>query len=695
MRSGRILCFGRCLLRTALVFGIAVQAEDAEPELTPAEMFEGGAETYENWIEFSTGALLTRGNRAQAEQRHRFADGVFGGLQDFHYQRELDDETMFAIDGRAMFDLNDYRLSLELVREETGFIRFMHREYRTWSNADGGFYRPGDVYYPFPGRGLELDRGEISFEAGLTLEGIPKITFRYTRLYREGEKGSTIWGLTHPVRTEVTRGIAPSFYRIDEERDILALDATHQFDQTEIGIGLRYETGTLNNARYVTQFPGEPVARHLTDREGTSYDMFSVHGFTETWVKENLLFSSGFLFNKLESDISGSRVYGDDFDVGHAPNALNDLGYIDLDGAARKNEYVLNLNLMFMPIEHLTLVPSIRVLREDWEADSSGIGTRGIRSEFFSSRSNRDLLDVRERLDLRYSGVTNWVFSLRGEWTQGEGKLNERGGLSQIQGTGVPPVLRRTEDERSFQKYTAGARWYAHPRVTLDFGGYYKRNEYDYDHQIDSTPNDGFNRYPAYLSMQNFETLDGNVRLTLRPLSSVSLVTRYEYQVSTIDTQPDPSSGLARLETSEMTSHILAQNIGWSPWSRLYLQAGLNYVVSETKTPASELTQAVLDAQNNYWTLTLASRFVLDDKTDLNLSYFYYESDSYKDNSFAGLPLGAESTEHGVTASIVRRLTENLRLKVKYGYFRYDDVTFGRNRNYEAHALFSTIQYRF
>jgi len=49
----------------------------------------------------------------------------------------------------------------------------------------------------------------------------------------------------------------------------------------------------------------------------------------------------------------------------------------------------------------------------------------------------------------------------------------------------------------------------------------------------------------------------------------------------------------------------------------LCLQAGFNYVVSETKTPTSDYTQAVLNSQNNYWTVTFDSSVVVDDKTDL------------------------------------------------------------------------------
>ena len=54
----------------------------------------------------------------------------------------------------------------------------------------------------------------------------------------------------------------------------------------------------------------------------------------------------------------------------------------------------------------------------------------------------------------------------------------------------MPPIDRNTEIDRFFQKYSAGARWYPARRLTLDAGGYYKRNEYNYDHTLDSTPND-------------------------------------------------------------------------------------------------------------------------------------------------------------------------------------------------------------
>jgi len=670
------------------------EKEEAEEKPTPEEIFEGGTESFANWVEVSAGGYFLDGSKAQFQQRQRTEDKAFGGVQDFHYQQGLGKDTTMAVDGTGIFDNHDYKLSLDFTREKLGFLRFNFENFRTWYNGDGGYYSPGDVFYSLSDDALALDRGEFSMEAGLTWKNVPPLTFRYTHRYREGEKSSTVWGPTHPlgVGTTLVRGLSPSFYDIDETADIFELEGKHRIKKTDLGLGIRYETGDLDNARKMTFWPGEPEQRKVTDRDDTSYDLFNVHAFTETWIKTNIFFSSGFSYADLDNSYSGSRIYGDDFDVGYAPNALNGLGYQDMSGDARKHEYVLNLNLFTIPLRDLTLVPSVRVMREDWDADSSAIQTSGVNppSGFIDSDTDADLLDVRERLELRYSGVTNWVLYARGEWTQGEGNLEENGGLGL-----TPTIQRETEDSRFFQKYSLGGRWYPHRRVTLDVGGYYKNNNYDYDHDLDSTANNSGNRYPAYLAMQNFETLDGNVRLTLRPHQKVSLMTRYEYQNSTIDTKPAGISGLGEVESSDMTTHIIAQNVTWSPWSRLYLQAGFNYVISETKTPASDVTQAILDAQNNYWTLNFSSGFVLDDKTDLNLSYFYYSSDNYDDNSSVGMPYGMEAQEHGITATLVRRLTAHLRLTLRYGFFHYEEATSGGNNDYQAHLVSTGLQYRF
>ena len=694
----RGLWWGHCVTGASLlVCGATARAGDTNNLLTAGQMFEGGTNTFNNWVELSAGGLLTTGNKAQAQQRSRLNDGAFGGISDLHFQQNVATNTVLSIDGHALFDVHDYKLSLDLRKEDLGFLRFNYENFRTWDKGAGGFYPPTGLQYTLPDDELTLDRGAVSFEAGLSVKNVPKVTLKYTHGYRDGEKSSTVWGPVHPTATTAVRSLYPGLYDIDEKTDAVQLDATYRVKATDIGAGFRYEHGSLNDALKTTFWPGEPAERKVTDQQDNSYDLLSVHAYTETWIKKNLFLSTGFLFANVDNNFSGSRIYGDDFDVRYTANPTNGLGYVDLYGGSHQQEYVLNLNLMAIPFTNFTIVPSLRAQKRDWDADSQGIGTLGDATGPFSGGSDRQMLDVRERLDLRYHGVTNWVFYGGGEWTEGDGNLNEHGGLSQVNGIGVPPIQRETDDSRFFQKYFVGARWYPVRRVTLDAGGYYKRNDYDYDHSLDNTPNvaSSGNRYPAYLVMQGFETYDGNVRLTLRPWRNVTLVSRYEYQWSTVRTGPDSISGLGEAESAQIPSHIIAQNVSWAPWSRLSLQVGFNYVLSETKTPASEDLGAVLVALNNYWTVNASSGLVLDDKTDLNLGYFYYLADDYKDNSSVGVPLGAGAEQHSVTAALVRRLSERVRLTLKYGFTRYTDWASGGNNDFDAHLVFTSLQYRF
>jgi hypothetical protein len=673
----------------------APQKRVEAPPLAPEQMFEGGTNAFNNWIDLSVGGFISSGNKAQFQQRHQTSGGAFGGIDDFHFQKDVAKGTTVTTDGRAIFDNDDYKVSLGVTREKLGFARFSYNQYRTWYNGDGGFFPPAGTYYPLSKDALTVDHGDLIFEAGLALDKLPKVTFKYEHTYREGNQSSTSWGPTHPA-PGVTQGLTPSFYDINEHSDIFQLDVTHHIKATDVGVGLRYETGKLDDALKTTQFPGESFQQSVTDRQGTTYDSFDAHAFTETWIKKNLMLSSGFAYSDLNNDFSGSRISGSDFDVGYVANPLSDFGYTSLQGGSHLQEYVMDLNLFYKPSEHLSIVPSVRVQKEDMNADASGSETLGAFTPTpFTANSDRDVIDVRTRLDVTYKGITNWVLYARGDWTDGQGNLNAANGLGQVNGFGTLPIQQQTDDSRFFQKYSAGARWYPTRGVTLDAGGYYKRNNYDYDNKVDSTLNNSFDRYPAYLVMQNFETYDGNFRLTLRPWRNVTLVSRYEYQYSTINTKADPISGLGDVQSSTMTSHILAQDVSWAPWSRLYLQAGFNYVLSETKTPASDLTQAILAAQNNYWTLNFSSGLVLDNKTDLKLGFFYYRANDYTDNSLAGVPYGAGAEEYGVTATLTRRINEHLRWSLKYGFSQYSDAAFGGNQDFCAHLVYTSLQYRF
>src|ERR1035438_2355120 len=440
----------------------ALQTNAAPPQasapapLTPAQMFEGGTNSFNNWIDFSTGGFISSGNTAQLQKRHQTSNGAFGGVEDFHFQKDLAKGTTLTADGRAIFDNDDYKVSLGVTKEKFGYAKFSYTEYRTWYNGDGGFYSPMGTYYPLAGDALSLDHKDITFEAGLTLENVPKVTFKYEHTSREGAQSSTSWGYAQPA-AGVTRGLSPSFYDINEHSDIFQLDATHHIKATDVGVGLRYETGKLDDSLNTLQYPGQPDQQALTDRQTTTYDLFDVHAFTETWIKKNLMLSSGFAYSDLDNNLSGSRIYGSDYGVGYVPTFLPGVGYTNLLGASHLHDYVVDLNLLYKPSPDLSIVPSLRMQKEDTDANSSEWETSGSGIPAFGalpvtpSAANGDQsnLEVRGRLDVTYKGITNWVLYARGDWTDGQDTMNAAGGLAPVPffGTGMligPPLSSST-----------------------------------------------------------------------------------------------------------------------------------------------------------------------------------------------------------------------------------------------------------
>jgi len=684
------------LLGLAAAGALGAADTNAPPAMTPEQMFEGGASTLNNWIDFSAGGALVRSDKGQFEQQHQLPAGAFGGISDLHFQSVIATNTTLTLDGHGILDSHDYKLGIGVEKDNAGYLRLSYDQSRTWSDPGGGYFPGTGQYYQGSENALTLDRGKLSLEGGWTPEKGPKVTFKYTHDYREGDKASTEWGFATVPGVPYAQGLSPALYNIHEHSDSFQLDVADHIKATELGAGLRYDTGKLDDALQLIQYPGEPVQQALTDRQGTSYDLFNAHTFTETWVRSNVMFSTGFSYSGTGGTFTGSRIYGNDFDAGYAPNAQSTFGYYGLAGGSHLQDYVLDLNLFYKPSPHFTIVPSLRADREYWNETSSGMETLGTETPVpFNSESARSLLDLRERLDLNYNGVTNWAFYGRGDFTEGSGNLNQGGGLVPVAGIGAASAPADMDDRRFFQKYSAGVRWYPSRGATLDVGGYYKLNHYHYDNVMDNTLIDGLYPYQDYLVMQDFETYDANVRLTLRPWRNVTAISRYEYQLSTIQTAPDPEVGLTGVQSSRMTTHIIAQDVSWIPWRRLSLQAGLNYVLSDTRTPASDVTQGILDAQNNYWMANFTPVFVVDDKTDLALSYLYYLSGDYNNISPLGVPYGAGSREGAVTATLTRRMSKNVRLTVKYGYSRYSDQTYGGNRDFGANLILATLRYQF
>ena len=219
---------GGLLIGGCLIFSLLLDAQEtpkaADDKKPAAEKTELATTEYNNWITLGVGSTFIDGDKAQFMQRRQTRKGPFGGIEDFHWEELLGKKGIFQVDGRGIFDNHDYSIRLELSDPDKGFLRAGYTEFRTWYDGNAGFFPKNGQWFSLYDNELHIDRGEAWFEAGLTLPEKPQVTLRYAHEFRKGLKDSTEWGDSNLTGGFGTRSIVPTFYNIDEKRDIFQGD---------------------------------------------------------------------------------------------------------------------------------------------------------------------------------------------------------------------------------------------------------------------------------------------------------------------------------------------------------------------------------------------------------------------------------------------------------------------------------------
>ncbi len=684
-------------------------------------------EQYNNWVDLGMGTQFVSGDQAAFQHFTGNSGSLFGGIDDMHLEQAPWKGGLLSLDGHAIFGNNDYKIKAELSQTDLGYIRGGYTEFRTWEDGNAGYFPiNGKDIAPYKDK-FALDRGTIWAELGLRMPNVPEITIHYAHDFREGQKDSLSWGQTFQTGLKNAgnnnqlnaRAIVPSFRDINESRDTITLDGSKTYGNTDVSLGGIYEyvnnSDSLNISRYPAVQPATTTfstPSFITQKDKEKSDLFSGHGAIVTRFSDELWLSSAYSYTSIDTNIAGgTRIYGTTDDPGIAylkatatqAGMILGSGYLNLYGGSTVDQHVANLNLMWQPVDSLTITPSIRVEMQDTDSDSNYTQlAAGSTSATLMPRSTHNitsevLLNVSECLDVRYNGIEDWVFYGTANWEEEDSTRKETSDNSYLSGN---RPLNLDEDQSVLrQKYALGANWYPLPHLNLAAQYYHKierdNNNFNSDEVI-ATAN-------QRLAAQTFNTDDLNFRVTWHPCSKVALVSRYDYTYTQVDSKWGVNPGVAggftlnTHESSEVTNNILSESITWTPFSRLYLLAGGSYVLNLTKTPAYDQisTPVVVNFRSNYWMGNFSAGFALDDKTDIKADYTYYSANDYDNNSMYGMPYGSGATQHTASAVLNRQLSKNVKLSLRYAYVNYSDTTYGGFNDYEGHVVYTSVQSRF
>lgn len=669
---------------------------------------------YENYIDVSAGYVQQSGDRAAFQKAYQLNKQGYGGIEDLFITKQLNDSTVLTLRGHALAGNADYLLDLAITKDEVGHLKFGYKAFRTFYDGSGGYWPTNGVHFSLYDENLHLDRSNLWLEAGFTKPGAINFVLRYDLQTKKGKKDSTSWMDTgFAVNTANTRYIVPTFLTFDEKRHILNATLSQSADKSEWALGARYDKGDYQNGRYSRRTPFQPTTdRYLTAKEGQDYDLLQLRGSYLTQVTEQIKLTTAVSRTKIDTILSGSRINGMSYDADYTNNyptrQQRDEGYLGLLpgnelGESEMTQTVATLSALYQPTETLRIVPGLRFEKTEWdnkiefeETNFGGAPAFAPINEEVEADSEKDWKTYAGSLEARYTGLKNMALNFKADWSNSEGELREE----RILEPGTPlqaiSIDRDTQLERDTQKYAATANWYVQPGTTIAAQYYFKARQNGYRAVRDNTVSTA-DRYPAYITNQDFETNDFNVRLTYRLSPTFRTVTRYDYQKTTIRTQ---DIGLAFEESMNSTQHIVSETVSWNPLARWYLQGNVNYVFETLRTPAFGLTGLagglVKNSDGNYLNFSVSSSYVLDEQSDLFVDYTLYKAlDNYVNNAALTVPYGTDSRAHMFSVAWSRRLNHRTTLNLKYTFAKNEDVPSGGTADYEAHLLYAKVQYRF
>ncbi len=664
---------GRTTLRiaaTAVVSLAPVQLLLAEP----AENTAG--EPAANWATYTVGGAFLDGNKAAYQSAAGRRADFWGGLSDLHWTAESND-VEYLIDGHALFGSQDFGLLMSATKEDLGYLKLGYKQFRTWYDGSGG-YVPGaapdwDAVFD---DNRHVDRGEVWLEAGLRMEDLPKATFRYTHAWRDGTKDSTAWG-----RSTSGYGHVPSINDLDERRDTFNLAVEHTLGNTDLGLSLTYENGSIKNKRQQRHSPGGAPAsdQTLTTSDLTDYDLFSGGVWGVTRFNDEMMLSYGYSYLTMDTDSGGRRST-------LAGNGTLTEQYVNLAGGANHSLHTLNTAFNWLPVPDLSLTASLRASWEDTDTVSHYVAGTPQRSA-----SNRDYDTLAEELEIRYTGLDHLVAYARAEFEQADDRVHYRN---------TAGFLRRKDVDANREKYVIGANYY--PIPGLSFSAQYYRQNFDADYSNSYDPLAG-NPLDAHLAGYDSKTDDVNFRVTWRARPNLTFVTRYDFQRSTLHSQGIDGARdvLGTVESADITRHVLSQSVTWLPTQRAYLQGTIGFIWADTDSPADQWApMRVSDSRNDSITANLTAGYALNEFTDLFAGYtFLYARNLVHTHDGGGasgsVPYGTDLEEHIFNIGVAHRINPNMTWNMSYGYYTSNDGTSGGRNDFDAHMLSTGLQIRF
>lgn len=625
--------------------------------------------------------IAVDGDERKFEEDWWMEEGWGGGLESFQVEKQFGEEKSLDVYGHILEPEHDYKINALYSKAGLGYIQGGFSQYRTYDDDTGGFFRLFSVPYFDLNRELELDRGHIYLEAGLERGKWPQIVLGYEHRFKDGQKSLLEWGSVS--EDGITRKIFPAYQDIDEEVDIFKVEIEHEVGKVELEDQFRYEDYRRDSTRYEQERDLTSVAAgSVTVSEEFDYQAYFNTFQMESQPNDQTYWSIGYLLTDLDGDGNFAMVtlpFDSPFDKNWTAQAI-DVG---------EKTHMVNANALFGPYYDLTVYGGLQAEKTETDGNTDALlteinfgGTAVAPDADIISR--RDKSALQETVGARYKGIPRTVLYVEGKWAQQNIDLFERELEDDALG-----FERYTDTDVDRQRYTVGFNVSPFGRASLSVRYRRRNHSNNYDNLVDSTTS----AYSAFIEDQDLTTDEFTSRFSFRPSAILKVSIQYQYIHTEYDTLFDTPSP-AKVETGDYQSDVYGLDFTLTPVGRMYLTGLFTYRDSKTSTFSNDVP-AVTSYEGDVFTAIGTLGYALNERSDLLVQYLFSRADNYIDISDQGYPFGMDKRRHRVLATWERRITDNLKTRFQYGYYRYDEDSDNGVDDYEAHMLGAGFSFQF
>ena len=643
------------------------------------------------------GWINVRGDEKKFRELNWTREGWNGGFENFLLQQQLDANQRFTLSGHALRD--DYKITLSLEHSAGRFVHAGFEQYRKYYDDSGGYYAASTPPQFSLGRDLHLDLGKAWIEAGgITPFGL-QLTGGYEYQFKEGDKSSTSW---RPVDSaNGTRNIYPAAKTIDEHVHVLRLDSGYERAGFLFDDNFRfefYDLKTRQTGSFIQDDPADPTRPsqifHDQQHSRNLANSFKVEKQPLDW----LLLSAGYLYTRTDGDTAFAQtpVYG----AGQAGLGIlwNGEG-ITIEQSAN----IFNANAQVGIWEQMTLSAG---LQTEWNhqrvfGDANlDIGDPSDPLNIITNRAriegDQDRYTSEEKFLLRNTQLPFTV--LYAELSFRQEQIDQFETQEESVLVNNSDFRRDTVASRDWKQYRAGFNVSPWTRVALN--AYAQRRDHDdsFNHQIDEEsrgfPGQG---YPAFITARQNTVDEVGAKLVARPASWLKTTLTYKVLSGDYRTVTDPAAAFfnsspgGSILASEYDAHVYSLNATLTPWRRLYLFSTFSFQDSRTLT-ADHGSPSIAPYRGQIYSVLASASYVLNEQTDVNLSYNFSSADYAQNNVASGLPLGIDYQSHTLRAGLGRRFWKRCAANLEYVWSRYDEPSSGGFNDFTAHGVFGTLR---